>query len=625
MKPRKDSTKQNPDEDLKKSSGGKAEEKQPKTELQKSKAAPEKDQPGAQVATSKSSIQGSNKSGGETQVSKEVEAYLPISDAKDAANLPRSTIVQYLNQLSENATSGSSFALTALKKMGFIAELLNVPTLKIFADETSNTIMRAKEKDKKARKKEKEEKTSSSKTAPSKDNDPTPAEKSTTVSSPPSTEVSTLQDAKSVSTDEELSRTLAADDKDEKLTKAEKKLEKKKTKEEFEIPGAETEGVSPEDILGIQINTFQSYLELDEMMAEARKRFEAIQSQDLPDDMKKEQKKAAKLIRMPTLRFKPIPVKTDFLRIHDLIDKYEVTYHNEYDDVFASAIKSIFEYKVVGIDGEYRMGKMDKRIENLPTYMQIATPKGGHVFNIDKLGKDKKCIEALAEICATNKVKKVGHSTDQDIEKMLKYFAKKFGVYKKIKLNSCNIDLDLFTMKPPQTLGLSDISYRYLGKYMRKKEKCVRTGNVTELTNKVQMEYVALDALMPLHMHEKFEHIIYSKASTSAILKNPNYEKKFFVDKGLKTLIRPFSDLGVDAIFLSGVSHLEIIQLCKRYQERILITHDKFLLACDDIPNKIPYFSPEQVFVQLNKINIEMFSSDSEPEDTDKQFRKKSK
>ena len=117
---------------------------------------------------------------------------------------------------------------------------------------------------------------------------------------------------------------------------------------------------------------------------------------------------------------------------------------------------------------------------------------------------------------------------------------------------------------------------------------------------------------MPLEIYNQFNYVMKAVIDPHAVMGNQNYQKKFFVDKGLQCLMKQFSSMKIDAIFLSGVSHKEIIELCKKYSERILITHDKFLLLSIDIPNKIPYYSNEQVMTQLDKISVELFSSDSD-------------
>lgn len=53
-------------------------------------------------------------------------------------------------------------------------------------------------------------------------------------------------------------------------------------------------------------------------------------------------------------------------------------------------------------------------------------------------------------------------------------------------------------------MGLSEIAYRFLGKHMRKKDKEIKTGSTLELTNELQLEYVSLDALVPLILYRKF-------------------------------------------------------------------------------------------------------------------------
>lgn len=147
--------------------------------------------------------------------------------------------------------------------------------------------------------------------------------------------------------------------------------------------------------------------------------------------------------------YKPNAPTKDFLRIVDLRVNYEVTYLIDYDQDFVSAAKDIFSQKIVGFDGEYRMGTIDNNPSNLPSYIQISTQKQGYVFNVEKLAKNQKCLEAMWEMCASKDILKVGHSIEQDLQKIFHYFLKKYKINRKILLYTCSIDIDLFTIRPP--------------------------------------------------------------------------------------------------------------------------------------------------------------------------------
>lgn len=360
------------------------------------------------------------------------------------------------------------------------------------------------------------------------------------------------------------------------------------------------------------IEIFKSMDQLDKLMTETAKRWQAG---DIANEKKKS--KAQKLVinKSSMIEYKPEKDAKDLLKIVDLRPKYQVLLITDYDKDFAAAVKDIFSYKVVGFDGEYRMGSLDKTTNNLASYIQISTPVQCYVFNIVMLSAHKKSIEVLWEICSTEKILKVGHSINEDLHRIFRYFSKAFGINKRIKLHTCSIEQDLFTIKPPETISLSNISYRCLGKYMRKHDKSVRVGSKANLVNNVQIEYAALDALLPLEIYFKYSKVIQSSIPSSAVLKNSCYQKLFFIDKGLKVLMQPFESFKLNGIFLSNVTHQDIVGLCKKFPSRILITHDKSLLLDDNIPNKIPYFSNEQVFAEIKKINLEIFSEDSSSDD----------
>ena len=87
------------------------------------------------------------------------------------------------------------------------------------------------------------------------------------------------------------------------------------------------------------------------------------------DEVKKTKPADKQFKRGKSRIYKPQSTEKDVLRIIDLRVNYEVTYLIEYDQDFVKAAKDIFSQKIVGFDGEYRMGQLNKETHNLPSYI----------------------------------------------------------------------------------------------------------------------------------------------------------------------------------------------------------------------------------------------------------------
>lgn len=497
-----------------------------------------------------------------TDQSKKLKTPAPTSSnsPKSSPNLSREEVVKYLRLVRNESSSPAGFAVNILEYLSTLGLFIQVPFLKMFLGEAHSMLERTIKRENKNK------------------------------------------------------NTLDPKKQQEKRTKELKKSKEAPNQKPTPLIDQDSDDEIPVSLNKSHCEVYKSMAELDKLMEETTKRWRAEQ-EALDKRTGKATQKKFKVSQMA--QYKPEKDQKDLLKIIDLRPQYEVTLLTDYDKDFAAAVKDIFSYQVVGFDGEYRMGLTNgNSSENMASYIQISTPKQCYVFNIAMLSKSKKSIEVLWEICATEKVLKVGQSINEDLQRIFRYFSKQFKIQKRIKLHTCSIDQDLFTIKPPQTYGLSDISYRYLGKYMRKKEKSVRVGSKPNLTSDTHIEYVALDALVPLEIYMKYSDVLKATIPPTAIFGNEDYQKFFFVDKGLKILIQPFEKMKVNAIFLSNVSHQDIVDLCRKFPTRILITHDKSLLLNQKIPNKIPYYSIEQVFAEIDKITLEI-PSDGDDESSE--------
>lgn len=495
---------------------------------------------------------------------------LPITCSSEISNLDSITVKEYLNRLKQASSSSSDFSVKAFTEISRLLTLIGQDQVALVSSEAANVLQTEINK----------------KTAQKK------------IKTPKSNPLKSEQTSRKDSEASQPRKESASDSLTQNLEKPVEMMDQDKDFDDGE----------PE----LQMETIKSIEALEQSMCTPDKQNYKLlkgfaNTKGGPTGKIKGKKQPIKY--SPTPDGKGMNV----LRIKDLRSPYEVIYCTAFDIDFASAIKDILRSPVVGLDAEYRVGKVGKDSYNLPSYVQISTADHGYVFNIEQLAASNlKTIVALCEICCTEKIKKVGHSVVEDIERVLKYFAIGLKVHKQMKLNSINIETELFTVRPPQTFGLTDISYRFYGKYMRKKEKVLRTGCLPTIENSTQMEYVALDALMPLDMYFKYQSVMSAKIEPVAILGNTAFAHKFFVDSGLKVILKVFSTLKVDAIFLNDVNHAQIFDLCSRFPDRILITHDKYLLLSDRVPNKIPYYGNEQLLGQMKQLSVDVFSSDED-------------
>jgi len=297
-------------------------------------------------------------------------------------------------------------------------------------------------------------------------------------------------------------------------------------------------------------------------------------------------------------------INSKYLVITDLQKKFDVVYLNFYNDEFKNAIDDIFRQTVIGVDAEYRNeGRRGRSQVCVPTYLQISTRHTAYVFNLISLEESTKAIVELFKIAASDSILKVGHSVENDLRKVDEYFCAVFKLKPQARFHICSIETDLFTIKPPQTMGLSDISYRYLGKFMRKKEREISAGGKDTLTNELQIEYVALDSLMPLEFYLKHKEIINSTFSPISKISSLDTEPTFFVDYFLQNHLElTLSRLRIKVNYLDKLTIVDTVKIVTAKKGGVLITHDKGLLSNLEIRNKIPFFSRDQVENEIKKI-----------------------
>ena len=301
----------------------------------------------------------------------------------------------------------------------------------------------------------------------------------------------------------------------------------------------------------------------------------------------------------------PTPANNKFMMIRDLRETYDVHYITEADKFFDDAIREISKSSLIGFDAEYRMEKIKTQNFNAPSYLQFGLIDKCYVFNMNMLSQKKSALQCIWDICFSGLLLKVGHSVVNDLEKVFNYLRVKHEIKNKVMFHTIDISQCFFTLKPPQTLSLADLTHRYLGKSLRKNEKEISAGGKFDLTNELQMEYVALDALVPIYFYNKFKHLVNLKLDTTPLIDDENCDSYFVIDWGLWMIMKkPLKNKSFGVVKeMAKESHAQIAAYFIKNPTHVLISHDKGLLANQSIKNKIPFFNVEDTLAAMEFIS----------------------
>ena len=202
----------------------------------------------------------------------------------------------------------------------------------------------------------------------------------------------------------------------------------------------------------------------------------------------------------------------DYLTITHLRPNYHVLYLTAYNEQFVLAMKDIEKAPAVGVDAEYKL----ERGANVPTYLQVADDTKAYVFNLKLIAASTESQHMLKAIWdfLTSKKPKIGQSLAHDLYEVSQWIIPRLGLRSGPQIVECwSLEEKLFITMPSRTLGLTHISFRHLGKHMRKKQKECSAGGQRTIDNELQMEYVALDALAPLVIYQKYRGLVENLAN----------------------------------------------------------------------------------------------------------------
>jgi hypothetical protein len=119
------------------------------------------------------------------------------------------------------------------------------------------------------------------------------------------------------------------------------------------------------------------------------------------------------------------------------------------------------------------------------------------------------------------------------------------------------------------------------------------------------MEYVALDALVPIHFYNKFKHLVSVKLDTTPVIDDENCDSHFVIDWGLWMIMKkPLKKQTFGVVKqMPRETHAQIVAYFVKNPTHVLISHDKGLLANPSIKNKIPFFNLEDTLAAMEFIS----------------------
>ena len=280
-----------------------------------------------------------------------------------------------------------------------------------------------------------------------------------------------------------------------------------------------------------------------------------------------------------------------FMEITNIINPYIVYNIEDFDDGFNEAVQDIDRSEAVGLDAEYHHCTVRGINCQAPSYVQFGLSDKCYVFNMAKMAGFRRALERIWDLCASSRVLKVGHSVKEDLRRIFEFLEVKHMIYRPKAYHVVDIKEGVFLKNPKHLqMSLSDLSHRFLGKLLRKNQKSISVGGKPALTNELEIEYVTLDALVPLHIYKMHRHIMNKDyVERSRICKGSSFLIDWPIWPMLENFVKhePFKMVKK----MPNYTHEQAIKYFQRYPDHVLVTHDKYLLDCYMIKHKIPAFN----------------------------------
>lgn len=266
---------------------------------------------------------------------------------------------------------------------------------------------------------------------------------------------------------------------------------------------------------------------------------------------------------------------------------YKYEYIAQLGEEFYEAMEYLNKQELVGFDTEF----ITKDSVTVATYLQISTLDRGFVINLQNSQFETIFREMIGAFFNNGNIKKIGFSISNDRDAISATFNHE------IEFNGLqDMQYLLFTAHSGNaSIGLSQLCKRVYGKNMNK-EMQKTIAYQKDLVDPVDMEYAALDSLIPLCLYTDLKYFIDLKPQDSLYTKdqvNPN-EIFFLLDascKALKVLLDR-CDFGVK--YLENLTYKEISEECKK-DGNILVTCDKYQIGNSELfPNMMVYYNTKR-------------------------------
>ena len=283
------------------------------------------------------------------------------------------------------------------------------------------------------------------------------------------------------------------------------------------------------------------------------------------------------------------------------------------DHHYRKAMHLLKTYTVTGMSMNMWMIKHHTtRTERISSTSHITFCIGSSVicFDVNSLMQYDDVLKNVWSILDDEKMKKMTFRSGKCVDKLADVIGRCVGKHRMCCVKTTDVDVQLFTMKPLSLQGLSDISYRYLGKYMRMgaeetlpfSEVFIRNWNDLE-----DIRYAAHEAWVLYTIGTRYADVL--KAARSSFQSKISFamSKKpiFLLDSFVADVKQSLQFLGERVRVLKNMRLEDVIREATSEDNVVLITCDKLLLQNAHISNRIVFTSENQVFHEVQSVEDE--------------------
>ena len=274
--------------------------------------------------------------------------------------------------------------------------------------------------------------------------------------------------------------------------------------------------------------------------------------------------------------------EVEYLKIEDVRKAYRYRYIKEYSKDFVEAMDYLDKQVMLGFDTEF----VSKDSMLLATYLQISSLEQGYVINLQHSQHDPKFKERIFALFSNGLIKKIAFGVDNDVKALSRTFNNLMEFH-----GIVGLEKSLFTTESSSVLGLAAICRRFYGKPLDKGSQQT-IASIQDLTDPKDLEYAALDALVPVALYEDLKSQIECNPGQDRLQLQDTFETselEFALDPSVNQMKKLLSRTEFGVHFLDNMTYSEISKLVKE-KKLILITSDKFIIASKDFPNKLIFY-----------------------------------